>query len=124
MSEYSILPAKPWLPMPWNLPFQPSSGSQTSMLIVGVIVACTRQKARIVVAAVLDEQVGALLPKAYGPAGTSFAERMSVSGRSSFTRSAQFIGPSSAAATPKARLPQAATASSVHSDILVDGDAQ
>src|ERR1700733_13038420 len=42
-------PDQPPLPTPWNLPFQPSTGSQTSILmsesLLGRRVAATRQKA-------------------------------------------------------------------------------
>ena len=44
-----MLPAHPPLPTPWNFPFQPCSGIQTSILMsesrVGVRVAATRQNA-------------------------------------------------------------------------------
>ena len=46
---WTIAPSQPPLPTAWNLPFQPSAGSQTSIRIsesgVGVSVAVTRQNA-------------------------------------------------------------------------------
>src|SRR5687767_13488243 len=70
-----MLPAHPPLPTPRNLPFQPSLGIQTSILMsesrVGVSVAATRQKAGSFAAA------GGTLPLAVGgenwPAPTTTA---------------------------------------------------
>src|SRR4051812_29410462 len=45
MAGYPIEPAFAPLPTPWNLPFQLSSGSQTSNLTAGLVTAATRQKA-------------------------------------------------------------------------------
>src|SRR5215470_9810704 len=43
-----MTPAQPPLPTPWNLPFQPFTGSHTSTLMsesdVGLMVTATRQK--------------------------------------------------------------------------------
>src|SRR6476659_2029758 len=48
MAAYGIVPLQPPLPTACSLPFQPSSGSQTSILIsesfVGLSAAATRQK--------------------------------------------------------------------------------
>src|SRR3954471_3278381 len=92
MSVYSILPAKPWLPSPWYLPFQPWIGSHTSNLIwPGPTVPCTRHNAGNCGAATSDEQVGAALVLPLmaesGLAGMSGAESILVSGRLSVTRS-------------------------------------
>src|SRR5262245_65557129 len=87
MSEYSMLPAKPWLPRPWNLPFQPSSGSHTSKLICpGPIMPWTRQNAGSCGEATSDEQVGATLPKGNGPDSISWTAVILVSGCSKFAR--------------------------------------
>src|SRR5436190_1069121 len=87
-----MLPAKPWLPSPWYLPFQPSTGSHTSNLIwPGPTVPCTRHSAGNCGAATSEEQVGAALELPLiaesGPAGMSVAESILVSGRLSVTRS-------------------------------------
>src|SRR5262249_6443785 len=92
MSEYSMLPAKPWLPRPWNLPFQPSSGSHTSKLICpGPIVPWTRQNAGSCGEATSDEQGGATLPNGDGPAPISWTDVILVSGSFKFARSAHGI---------------------------------
>src|SRR5689334_16094681 len=49
MAGYAIAPLNAPLPTAWNLPFQPDSGNQTSILmsesLVGFSVAATRQNA-------------------------------------------------------------------------------
>src|SRR5215472_2228548 len=82
-----MFPAKPPFPSPRYFPFQPLSGSQTSILIseswAGLMVACTRQNA----GRFLTEAGGALAPGGINcPAATSCAEVMVVSGRLSLAR--------------------------------------
>src|SRR3954464_14192222 len=76
-----MLPARPPLPTPWNLPFHWSVGIQTSNLIAGATVPATRQ-----MGTVIAPMVG------YVPGATDCASVMLVSGSESFARSAQATG--------------------------------
>src|SRR5579862_4802795 len=79
-------PAKPPLPRPWNLPFQPAAGSQTSNWMLesgaGLMTPATRQKAG---------RLGRGLPPGGVklPAETSSAVLMVVAGRLSLARASQ-----------------------------------
>src|SRR6185503_3648620 len=77
-----MLPARPPLPTPWNLPFQVSVGSQTSNWIFGATVPATRQIA-----------VG-MVPTGFGltPAGRVCASVMVVSGSDRLSKSSQCTG--------------------------------
>src|SRR5262245_60889592 len=83
-------PAQPPLPTPWNLPFHPDAGIQTSSLmsesVVGATVAATRQNA-----GTSGIAWAAWLPAAGGvndPAGTSWAMVIVVLGSLSAAASA------------------------------------
>src|SRR6516225_6367485 len=76
-----MLPAKPPLPTPWYLPFQPVTGIHTSILIseslAGLSSAVTRQKAG---ASLNTAGFGAGLGNSNAPAATTCADVMVVSG--------------------------------------------
>src|SRR5579872_825914 len=81
-----MTPAKPPLPSPWNLPFHPESGIQTSILIsesgVGFTVAVTRQKAgsSLYLEAAAPGKFAAAPDGVKAPASTTWASVMVVSG--------------------------------------------
>src|SRR5215831_16861427 len=76
-----MLPAKPPLPTPWYLPFQPATGIHTSILmsesLAGLISAVTRQRAG---ASLNTAGFGAGLGSSNAPAATTCADVMVVSG--------------------------------------------
>src|SRR5438270_11266766 len=86
-----MYPAKPPLPWPRYLPFQPVSGSQTSISMAesfaGLMVACTRQKAGRFFPENSDSLSRAGGTKA--PAATCSADVMVVSGSLSVARLSQ-----------------------------------
>src|SRR5580700_1594607 len=88
-------PAKPPFPSPWNLPFQPEVGIQTSNSICesldGWITPCTRQKA----GSFLKD--GKLAGKVKAPAATVAAEVMVVSASFKPARLSQVAAASGAA---------------------------
>src|ERR1051326_7433417 len=88
-----MYPAKPPLPVPRNLPFQPVSGIHTSILMsesfAGFSVACTRQKAGRFLG--LNIVPGSETPagRVKAPAATCCADVMVVSGSLSVARLSQ-----------------------------------
>src|SRR6266705_1114861 len=84
-----MVPAHPPLPTPWNLPFQPDAGIQTSILMSesldGFRVAATRQNAGRLRKACAAAGRGAAPPTGAGgvnsPASTAFANVIAAPGR-------------------------------------------
>ena len=92
------------MPIPWNLPFQPVSGSHTSKLMAGAMTPATRQNAGT--SSAEDPPDGVKPPAAMGAACV-----MVVSGRSRSISCAQDVAGGAAPASP-GTLPQAPAASS------------
>src|SRR5262245_11727918 len=101
-----MLPDHPPLPIPMNLPFQPSAGIQTSILIseseVGLMVAATRQKAgswrKVFCCA------GLRLGRVKAPAATASALVMVVAGRERVAREEQSAAKTADAARSRIRI--------------------
>src|SRR5262245_51939863 len=88
-------PAKPPLPMPWNLPFHPEAGIQTSNWISesaeGLMLPATRQNSGI-------SGSGCPAGGVKLPAGESVAEAIAVCGRASDARLSHVAAPAGIAA--------------------------
>src|SRR5256885_9677149 len=88
-----MTPAQPPPPTIWNLPFQFSAGNHTSISMCESVVGCSTAATRQCAARMMGVGCGAA-PRpgvAYGPAGTSSAAVMVVSGSVSDFRLSQGV---------------------------------